>query len=792
MNSERKKTEQEYAAQLSDFESQLKYTLDDDSLQQEVFRAVRDLMKESRESEADIRRILRDRFEAGKLREETLQVVERMLERAASDFEETMPDEDKEVDFGSTDVIPRTVFREQPGLSQLQPGSILRDRFLLQKQVSGGSMGVVFKALDRRMAEVDGVTPWVAIKVLTTKLSRNAHALRAIQQEAAKGRYLSHPNIVRFIDLDREDDAYFIVMEWIEGRSLAEILDDPNSAGLDLDRILDIAGQLADALEHAHRCGVVHADVKPGNVMLTPEGTVKLIDFGVARIRQRQQQRAGDFDPRVLGAATPAYSSMQVLTGEDPVPADDVFSLGCLIYRMIAGYRVFGPRNAAEAAEAGMAPQQPQGLGDAQWKTLKKALSYSRVTRFSSPRAFIDELTSGGRSEDEPSGIYAVKVDRPPPEEAEESRAVWPWVAAGIVALGGGGFLAQEYGYIDVDEFLPARTATAPAVASDSAIPTQPPAPVDEPAPGAARPAGAETPQADAAPLPGAPDVSPAISDEPETLAPSESGNDSAVEAARPAPVASADDAGMPPATHTLELGRIEAGGLRAVNVTLREDGEAAIIDLIRSEGLDSPLELIVDEVRAGSERPPPAISQYRLTNGGEVRFAPGQSIAQVVIEMTSDPLREADSAAELVVLDARLGDELGIIDLRLEDDDQRAFEADIAPNTVGFAVSQIAVRESDAAAQIDLIRYNPDASSQRVTFRVRDVTATQGEDYFPPSSESVVFGPNERSARILVPLVQDAETESDEAFFIELTGPAAGQDADIIRRIAVMIRDDD
>ena len=114
-------------------------------------------------------------------------------------------------------------------------------------------------------------------------------------------------------------------------------------------------------------------------------------------------------DPGVLGALTPAYSSMQVLTGEDPTPADDVFSLGCLMYRMVAGHRVFGPRNAAEAAEQGMEPQRPQALNDAQWRALRKALSGSRAGNLeldwaSELTAALERLSQGG--------VDAVLLDR--------------------------------------------------------------------------------------------------------------------------------------------------------------------------------------------------------------------------------------------------------------------------------------------------------------------------------------------------------------------------------------------
>ena len=111
--------------------------------------------------------------------------------------------------------------------------------------------------------------------------------------------------------------------------------------------------------------------------MILPNGDAKLFDFGVARVRQKTLESQPDFDPGVLGLLTPAYSSMQVLTGEDPVAADDVFSLACLLYRLIAGYRVFGPRNAAEAADAGMKPERLNGVTDNQWRDKESSFVFA-------------------------------------------------------------------------------------------------------------------------------------------------------------------------------------------------------------------------------------------------------------------------------------------------------------------------------------------------------------------------------------------------------------------------------
>jgi hypothetical protein len=160
---------------------------------------------------------------------------------------------------------------------------------------------------------------------------------------------------------------------------------------------------------------------------------------------------------------------------------------------------------------------------------------------------------------------------------------------------------------------------------------------------------------------------------------------------------------------------------------------------------------------------------------------------------MASDPMRESDQQTTLRLREAEFADsELAIVNVTLEDDDRRSFEARLPRNTIAFATGRTAIRESDPAVQIDLVRFNPDNSSVRVEFTVSDVSATEGEDYFAPGGQSLTFGPGQRSARLLVPLVQDAIAEGDESFVIELASDPEAIVFDVNRRIVVQIRDDD
>ena len=792
MNADNQKLRDALASQLASFDSRLQSAADDVELVAEIRKGIGAVLASDAGNEREVRRVLQDRYDAGELRKETFHLVKSMLDSFGTEKERptaapavpkpqdkkastATPVRDTEDSFGATTVIPTDALPVNDTEGRVQVGSVLRDRFMLRKRVSGGSMGVVYKALDRRLAEAGSEDPHVAIKVLSPALAEDGDALRALQQEAAKTRCLVHPHIVRFIDLDRDHDLYFLVLEWLEGRTLADILDSNDSRSIDTEAAFRIAKQVGEALAYAHRCGIVHADVKPGNIMMMPNGDAKLFDFGVARVRQKQSERS--FDPGVLGAVTPAYSSMQVLGGEDPVAADDVFSLACLLYRLVAGYRVFGPRNAAQASEEGMQPQRPQGVNDEQWAALKKALSYARVTRFGSITEFLDAL---GDIEADSSVEDTISFEAPKRfVNDNDGRSPGGWIAGVVVLLGLLVIGAQQLGYLDqwlgpfkdtseLTEVEPPETEITDFAPEPVMEFTELEPPLTEGAIVESDPVEVAEPEIEALPA--------------ETSAP-----DSEVPG-----VPLVDFSTLPPPATIINFSMDGEVG-QPTRVVLREDSDPVIVDFIRAGDLSQTLTLRLEEVGFSGNFSPWATGQYALSNAGLVAFPAGQARARVTFRAASDPRREADQQSTLRLRLADLAEsEFAVLNVTLEDDDRRVFESTLPINTIGFATNQVSVSESDPAVQIDVMRFNPDASSMEVAFSVEGHTATEGEDYFAPASYTVSFGPMQRSARLLIPLVQDTRSEGDEAFVVKLLLDKETQPNSVSPNLAVMIRDDE
>ena len=192
----------------------------------------------------------------------------------------------------------------EPGRT-LKPGDVLAQRFVIQEIIGSGGMGTVFKARDLRRDEAQDRHPYVAVKTLNIDVLRRDDLLKILQREARKAQNLSHPNIVRVYDFDRDNETLFLTMELLEGLSLEAMIQANGLAGTSLQDALPILEQVASALEFAHSEGIVHSDLKPANILILNTGRVKVIDFGIARAIPTSGMLTIDrttFDVHALGA----------------------------------------------------------------------------------------------------------------------------------------------------------------------------------------------------------------------------------------------------------------------------------------------------------------------------------------------------------------------------------------------------------------------------------------------------------------------------------------------------------
>jgi eukaryotic-like serine/threonine-protein kinase len=199
-------------------------------------------------------------------------------------------------------------------------------RYRLESRLGFGGMSTVHLALDLRLERQ------VAVKLLAEHLAEDPAFVSRFQREAQAAARLVHPNIVQVFDSGRDErtDQYFIVMEYIEGASGAEILRD--QGWVEVDEALSIIEQACEGLHYAHRHGVVHRDVKPGNLLRAREGEVKLADFGIAKATEQSSiTQVGS----VLGTA--AYLAPEQARGEEAGPSADLYALGVVTYQLISG-----------------------------------------------------------------------------------------------------------------------------------------------------------------------------------------------------------------------------------------------------------------------------------------------------------------------------------------------------------------------------------------------------------------------------------------------------------------------
>ena len=213
-------------------------------------------------------------------------------------------------------------------------------RYVVEELVGVGGMGQIYKAHDPVLRRT------VAIKLISTKLMSGADRadyIRRFRREAEAAARCAHPNIVAVYDFALHEEQPYLAMEFVSGRSLRQLLDD--APVMDVPDAIAIMLQVLDALTSAHEQGVVHQDIKPGNIMMTPEHRVKVGDFGISKLMNVEATTVFS----TIG--TPSYMSPEQCRGDDIVDGrSDIFSAGAMLYEMVAGERAFQGRNVTEVS----------------------------------------------------------------------------------------------------------------------------------------------------------------------------------------------------------------------------------------------------------------------------------------------------------------------------------------------------------------------------------------------------------------------------------------------------------
>lgn len=199
--------------------------------------------------------------------------------------------------------------------------------YRITDEIGSGGMAVVYKGVQESLHRT------VAIKALKTSVSTDENVVARFEREATSVASFQHENIITVYDFFREQGALFIVMEYVEGIDLYDLLDRLKSLPSDVAAI--IALQMARALDYAHFRGVIHRDVKPANIIISKLGTVKLTDFGIARVEASELTQAG------VGLGTPAYMSPEQIIGDRLDHRSDIFSFGIVLYQMVTGQKPF-------------------------------------------------------------------------------------------------------------------------------------------------------------------------------------------------------------------------------------------------------------------------------------------------------------------------------------------------------------------------------------------------------------------------------------------------------------------
>jgi serine/threonine protein kinase len=647
--------------------------------------------------------LLEDYGSAGKLRQYDFRPLQRELQRLAFDHDQQVQGPFHESDTGPSspqmgrvdldptgdlvvvapvaedDIDDDAASGGRPG-APVGPTTVLRGRYVLQDEIGRGGVGTVYRALDRNRAGLPHEHQYVALKVLRDEHAHRSDALNALRREFHQAQSLSHPGIVNVFDFDHDNGTYFVTMELLDGEPLGALMRRVRSHTLPREVAIRILRELGDAIAYAHERDVLHMDLKPGNVMVAPQGQVRVLDFGLAQTFMAEPW-ISDSQP-IPPAATPAYASCERLLGELPDVRDDIYSFACLAYEVLSGEHPFDRRSALVARGEGCKPRRIRGLSRRQWRALKRGLAWAREDRPDSMQELLDDLASPSTA----SRRSTRQAVRPRRRIARR-----PLAALALLVLGVAAALSWSRLPNDLREAVAERAAAAGqtfaqtidaartwatawlATFSDDAEPraasVTPPTPASAPQIDPAGPVVAPPPPPPQGDVPGSPQAEVAAAPQVEDPAPETPRVAPAATHESPEPVA-ADPAPLDKALPAVPL---RAGGgpgmLEFTSDTFQvsESGATARLSVRRRGGAAGEISFgwhtVDDSALAGEDYAPVTVREV---------MAPGQTTATLLVPIVADAVAEHTELLDVVIEDvsgARLGSVTRVPVIIVDDD---------------------------------------------------------------------------------------------------------------------------
>ena len=320
-------------------------------------------------------------------------------------------------------------------MAEVSEGSVVDGRYRVLQRIGSGGMADVWLAEDTHLQRR------VALKVLHSRFAQDREFVERFRREAEAAAGLQHPNIVAVFDRGEFEGTYYIAMQYVEGRTLKELID----AGLSPEQAVGLIRQVLEAARFAHRHGIVHRDLKPQNVIVDGEGKAVVTDFGIARAGVSEITQAGS----VMG--TPHYLSPEQAQGMDVTAVSDLYSVGVILYEALTGRVPFEGESAVAVAmkQVSQVPQRPSSINPrvspALDAVVMRALEKDPGQRFQSADAFIAALDAAMKEPGTTGGtaafaalppVVAMPEDEEPEEEEKRRNRRWWWLVAVAVLIG--------------------------------------------------------------------------------------------------------------------------------------------------------------------------------------------------------------------------------------------------------------------------------------------------------------------------------------------------------------------